>query len=77
MTTKENPIKELLSDKDWQVLNEANLINHKSVRDYLIRVEYQKLRDSKESTRSAFETVAMKYPYLKKESVRKIVYKKL
>ena len=69
-----NPLSDLINDSTYHVLKSRNLINEKSVRDYLIRQRFKKMRQQKISATSAIETLREEYPYLQFDTIRKIVY---
>ena len=71
-----NPLKDLISDEIYSLLNERGLINEKSVRDYIIRNKFKALRDKKMNVGDAIEALREEYPYLQFDSIRKIVYHK-
>jgi hypothetical protein len=69
-----NPIADLISDDIYDLLSSRGLINEKSVRDYIIRKKFKKLRSNKMSAGDAIDTLRKDYPYLQFDSIRKIVY---
>ena len=71
-----NPLKDLISDEIYSLLNERGLINEKSVRDYIIRNKFKVMRDNKMNVGDAIEALREEYPYLQFDSIRKIVYHK-
>jgi hypothetical protein len=71
-----NPLKDLISDEIYSLLNERGLINEKSVRDYIIRNKFKAMRDNKMNVGDAIEALREEYPYLQFDSIRKIVYHK-
>ena len=69
-----NPLEDLISDNVYEILNSRGLINEKSVRDYQIKREFKKMRDSKMSATNAIDKLRDEYPYLQFDTIRKIVY---
>lgn len=69
-----NPLAELISDEIFDILNRHNLIDQKSLRDYIIRKKYKSLRSSKLSAADAIDALREDYPYLQFDTIRKIVY---
>lgn len=69
-----NPLKDLISDEIYDLLNSRGLINEKSVRDYQIRKQFKQLRDDKISASDAIDVLREEYPYLQFDTIRKIVY---
>jgi hypothetical protein len=69
-----NPLSDLINDSTYFILKSRNLINEKSVRDYLIRQRFKKMRQQKISATTAIETLREEYPYLQFDTIRKIVY---
>ena len=71
---KNNPLADLINDNIYELLNSRNLINEKSVRDYLIRKKFKELRSRKISASEAIDSLRVEYPYLQFDTIRKIVY---
>ncbi len=71
-----NPLSELISDDVYKILESNNLINKKSVRDYMIKKRFNSLREKNLSTGEAIEYIQKDYPYLQFDSIRKIIYSK-
>lgn len=69
-----NPLNDLISDDIYEILNDHNLINEKSVRNHIIRKKYRELRNSKVSSTDAISNLREEYPYLQFDTIRKIVY---
>ncbi|MBU1098195.1 MAG: hypothetical protein CVV23_16265 [Ignavibacteriae bacterium HGW-Ignavibacteriae-2] len=70
----DNPLSDLIADEVYDVLNKNGLINHKSVRDYHIRITFKKLRATKIAAGDAIDKIRQQYPYLQFDTIRKIVY---
>ena len=73
-TKIDNPLSELISDDIYELLSSHGYIDEKSVRDFQIRKKFRQLRANKISTREAIGAIKENYPYLKSDSIRKIVY---
>ena len=69
-----NPIPDLISDEIYELLQSRGLINEKSVRDYIIKKKFKKLRAGKFSASDAIDVLREEYPYLQFDTLRKIVY---
>ncbi len=69
----ENPLSDLLSDDDYQKLSENSLLDYKAVRDYQIKRRFKDLRNYM-SVGDAIEKIQDEYPYLRFDTIRKIVY---
>lgn len=69
-----NPLSELISDETFNLLNSKGLLNEKSLRDYQIRKQFKKLRDSNISASDAIDIIRKEYQYLQFDTIRKIVY---
>ncbi|HYM21517.1 MAG TPA: hypothetical protein VEW28_11020 [Candidatus Kapabacteria bacterium] len=73
---KSNPLAEILTDDAYVALRENDLLNEKSLRDYIIRQMFLKLRsDSQMRTSEAIGALKEMYPYLQFDTIRKIVYR--
>jgi len=70
----DNPLRDLISDDIYELLNSQGLIDEKSVRDYQIRKKFKQLRASKVSAGDAIDSIREEYPYLQFDTIRKIVY---
>ena len=70
-----NPLAELISDDIYELLEEHNLFNEKSVRDYQIRRKFRHMRAEDVPAYDAIEQLREEYPYLQFDTIRKIVYK--
>ena len=70
-----NPLAELISDDVYHLLEEHNLFNEKSVRDYQIRRKFRSMRSDDVPAYDAIEQLREDYPYLQFDTIRKIVYK--
>lgn len=71
-TYKQNPIPEILSTWEWDMLNRKKLLNHTAIRDYKIRKEVEGIKRIPDSL---IGDIAVKFG-IKKDSIRKIIYKK-
>lgn len=69
-----NPLSDLINDEIYELLYSRDLINEKSVRDYLIRKSFKELRARKLSASDAIDELRKEYPYLQFDTIRKIVY---
>jgi hypothetical protein len=70
-----NPLSNVLSDEVYSLLRQNDLLNEKSLRDYIIRQMFTKLKAAgKIKTAQAIEAVREMYPYLQYDTIRKIVY---
>ena len=70
----ENPIRDLIADEVFVLLNDYNLLSEKAIRDHVIRKKFKELRKSL-SAGDAIDQIREEYPYLQFDTVRKIVYK--
>jgi len=71
----DNPLAELISDELYEKLESHDLLNEKSVRDFMIRRKFRTLRDGDVPAYDAIEALREEYPYLQFDTIRKIVYK--
>ncbi|MEX0746972.1 MAG: hypothetical protein WD275_03160 [Rhodothermales bacterium] len=71
----DNPLAELISDELYEKLESHDLLNEKSVRDFMIRRKFRTLRDGDVPAYDAIERLREEYPYLQFDTIRKIVYK--
>ena len=69
----ENPLSDLLRDEVYQKLSENSLLDYKAVRDYQIKRRFKDLRNYM-SVGDAIEKIQDEYPYLRFDTIRKIVY---
>jgi len=69
-----NPLSELISDETFNLLNSKGLLNEKSLRDYQIRKQFKRLRDSNINASDAIDIIRKEYQYLQFDTIRKIVY---
>ncbi|OYV85457.1 MAG: hypothetical protein B7Z63_05465 [Ignavibacteriae bacterium 37-53-5] len=69
----ENPLSDLLSDDVYEKLIENSLLDYKAVRDYQIKRRFKDLRNYM-SVGDAIEKIQDEYPYLRFDTIRKIVY---
>lgn len=70
-----NPLSELIPDDVFELLDNHNLFNEKSVRDFQIRRKFRCMREEDVPAYDAIETLRDEYPYLQFDTIRKIVYK--
>lgn len=71
-----NPIAEIVSDEVYSLLRQNDLLNEKSLRDYIIRQMFLKLKaDTRMRTSEAISALRDMYPYLQFDTIRKIVYR--
>ena len=73
-TKLDNPLSDLISNDIYELLSSNELIDIKSVRDFLIRKKYKQLRATKVSAGAAIEAIREQYPYLQFDTIRKIIY---
>ncbi len=69
-----NELPELLTDKEYAELTEWNLIHKINLRNYKLRKEFLELR---EKPGFSLDILYKKYPDIKMESLKKIIYRKL
>ncbi len=69
----DNPIRDLIPDDVFVLLNDYNLLSEKAIRDHVIRKKFKELRKSL-SAGDAIDQIREEYPYLQFDTVRKIVY---
>ena len=72
---QKNPLKEFIDDKQYEKLKRMGLINHRAVRDYYIRKKFKVLRGELKP-KQIVEDLKKEFPYLTKDSIRKIAYSK-
>jgi len=72
----ENPISELITDSDFNKLNNLGFIDKKNLRDYQIRRDFYKMRDEKIKPAAILKRLVSLYPYLREDTIRKIAYDK-
>lgn len=71
-----NPLAEIVSDEVYSLLRQNDLLNEKSLRDYIIRQMFLKLKaDTHMRTAEAISALRDMYPYLQFDTIRKIVYR--
>ncbi len=71
-----NPLAALVSDEIYSMLRSNDLLNEKSLRDYIIRQMFLKLKaDGEMRTGEAIKALMAMYPYLQFDTIRKIVYR--
>lgn len=69
----ENPLSDILADDVYEKLIENSLLDYKAVRDYQIKRRFKDLRNYM-SVGDAIEKIQDEYPYLRFDTIRKIVY---
>ncbi len=69
-----NPLSDLINDNIYELLKSRGLINEKSVRDYIIKLNFREMRQKKVSATNAIDLIRDEYPYLQFDTIRKIVY---
>ena len=70
-----NPLIEIITNGQYEILSELGIISKIPERNYLIRKKYKKLKP-KLRTEAAIYVIMKDYEYLTFESLRKIVYNK-
>ncbi|MDP4220355.1 MAG: hypothetical protein Q8916_11815 [Bacteroidota bacterium] len=71
-----NPLEGLLTDEVYMLLRSNDLLNEKSLRDYVIRQMFLRLKnDGAMKTHEAIKALTDMYPYLQFDTIRKIVYR--
>ncbi len=69
-----NPLKDLISDEVYEILNSRGLLHETSVRDREIRIRFRILRSQKMKVADAIEVLMKDYPYLQFDTIKKIVH---
>lgn len=69
-----NPLKDLISDEIYNLLENRGFLNQKSVRDHLIRKKFELLKNENRNVLEAINMIQKEYPYLQTDTIRKIVY---
>jgi hypothetical protein len=69
----DNPLRELISDEVFFVLQQNKLLDEKAVRDFQIRRTFRTMRETM-SAGDAIDRIQEMYPYLQFDTIRKIVY---
>ncbi len=71
-----NPLAEILTDETYLLLRSNDLLNEKSLRDFVIRQMFVRLKgDGAMRTHDAIKALTDMYPYLQFDTIRKIVYR--
>jgi hypothetical protein len=71
-----NPLAGMLTDEAFTLLRTNDLLNEKSLRDYVIRQMFLRLKnDAAMKTHEAIKALTDMYPYLQFDTIRKIVYR--
>jgi len=73
--TDKNPIPELIDNETFLLLNKEDLFNQSGLRDYTLKREFKKLRESGMRSDPAIEKLNKFVPNVQFETVRKLVYK--
>lgn len=73
---EENPLSDIISDKDYKILIENRFLIPKEVRNYKIRKQYKKMKDAGLNSIDAVKTLSKEHK-LKVDSYRKIIYEKI
>jgi hypothetical protein len=73
-TDYENPLPEVLSNEVYHLLRMNGLLNETSLRDFIMRSKFKKLRAMRMSAGEAIDILQREYPYLQFDTIRKIVY---
>ncbi len=73
-STTSNPLSALINDNIYELLKSRGLINEKSVRDYIIKLNFREMRKKNISATNAIDLIRDEYPYLQFDTIRKIVY---
>jgi hypothetical protein len=71
---RENILRDIINDDQYQSLRKLGLINEKVLRDVHIRKTFKDLRSQHLSAHQAIERLQNLYPYLQYDTLRKIVY---
>jgi hypothetical protein len=69
----DNPLRDIIDDQTFLVLEKHKLLSEKALRDYTIRRLFRDMRSSM-SAGDAIDRIREMYPYLQFDTVRKIVY---
>ena len=69
----DNPLRDLIDDNTFTLLNDHNLLSEKAIRDYKIIKMFKEMRRQM-SAGDAIDKIRDMYPYLQFDTVRKIVY---
>ena len=69
-----NPLRDLISDDIYNLLDSRGFLNQKSVRDHIIRKKFELLKSEKRNVFEAISIIQKEYPYLQTDTIRKIVY---
>lgn len=74
-TLDENPVSDIVDKKTYEVLNKERVFSEKAIRDYIATKIFRYCRSELNmSAGDAIDTVREYYPYLRFDTVRKIVY---
>jgi hypothetical protein len=69
----ENPIKELIDDKTYTLLNNYSMLDELGIRNYQVKKMFKEMRDNNISKSIAFDKIYEKFS-LSDDSIKKIVY---
>lgn len=70
----ENPIPELVSNRDYEILIKNNLLDKTAIKYYMIKRDYKHYKQSGVPAEVLYSKLMDKYK-LKRESIRKLIYK--
>lgn len=76
-TKVNNPIKDLIDDEVFELLNKEGLLNQTGIRNYLIQTKYKELKELNISSSEAIGIIKNEFPNLESDTINKIVYKKI
>lgn len=71
-----NPIRDLISDEIFDILNKEGLLNETGIRNYLIQTKFRELKEHNISSTEAVGIIKNEYPNLESDTINKIIYKK-
>ncbi len=71
---EQNPLRDLISDDVYELLNLRGLFNETSVRDRAIRMKFKFLRAQRLRAGDAIDKLRDEYPYLQFDTIKKIVH---
>jgi hypothetical protein len=68
-----NPLRNIITDEQFQFLMDKGFLNERAVRDFYIRKKFYKLK-RRHSPKKIISELREEFPYLSLETIRKIVY---
>jgi hypothetical protein len=68
-----NPLRNIITDEQFQVLMEKGFLNERAIRDFYIRKKFFQLKKS-HPPKEIISQLREEFPYLSLETIRKIVY---